>query len=125
MTPPRDRYRRTVESRAGTITFLAAVWLVAAPAVLDFAAADIAFRPYWVAMTTATVMMVLGMIRALAPLDVPLLGPITFLLASWLVVTGFVRDDGRTAVLVNQMVVGAAIALTCVVSTVLVRLARS
>ena len=108
-----DLHGRTVESRAGVTAFLAGVWLIAAPPVLHFSASTHAFRPYWVSMGLAVVIMLLGMVRAMAPLDVPLLRPITIGLAGWLIVVALMRADGGTAtVWLNQLVVGALIALS-------------
>ncbi|SDF80331.1 hypothetical protein SAMN05216553_103363 [Lentzea fradiae] len=109
----RDIHGRTVESRAGVAAFLAGVWLVAAPPVLHFGASAHAFRPYWVSMGLAVVIMLLGMVRAMAPLDVPLLRQLTIGLALWLVVVALLREDGGTAVVwLNQLVVGIGIALS-------------
>ncbi len=109
----RDIHGRTVESRAGVAAFLAGVWLIAAPPILHFSASSHAFRPYWVSMGLAVVIMLLGMVRAMAPLDVPLLRQITIGLALWLVVTALLREDGGiAAVWLNQLVVSAVIALS-------------
>ena len=108
-----DLHGRTVESRAGVAAFLAGVWLIAAPPVLHFGASLHAFRPYWVSMGLAVVVMLLGMVRAMAPLDVPLARPITIGLAVGLIVVALLRTDGGTAtVWLNQLVVGALIALS-------------
>lgn len=94
------------------LTFLAGVWLVAAPPALHFEAAQHAFRPYWVPLVLAVVIMLAGLIRAVAPLDVPWLRAATIVLASSLVVTAFLfRDDADAAVQINQMAVGAGIVL--------------
>ena len=108
-----DLHGRTVESRAGVAAFLAGVWLIAAPPVLHFSASSHAFRPYWWSMGLAVVIMLLGMVRAMAPLDVPLAQPITIALALWLVVVALRGGDGWTwAVWLNQLVVSAVIALS-------------
>ncbi|MDX3661341.1 hypothetical protein PV646_28885 [Streptomyces sp. ID05-26A] len=93
--------------------FLAGVWLIAAPPVLHFGASLHAFRPYWVSMGLAVVIMLLGMVRAMAPLDVPLIRPVTIALAGWLIVVALMRsDDGAALVWLNQLVVGSLIALS-------------
>ncbi|MGI5507174.1 SPW repeat domain-containing protein [Lentzea sp. CA-135723] len=93
--------------------FLAGVWLIAAPPVLHFGAATHAFRPYWVSMGLAVVIMLLGMVRAMAPLDVPFIRHLTIALALWLIVVALLRADGGTAIVwLNQLVVGALIALS-------------
>ncbi|MFD4639935.1 hypothetical protein ACFWN2_21665 [Lentzea sp. NPDC058436] len=108
-----DVHGRTVESRAGVTAFLAGVWLIAAPPVLHFAASSHAFRPYWVSMGLAVVIMLLGMVRAMAPLDVPFIRHVTIGLALWLIVVALLRADGGTALVwLNQLVVGALIALS-------------
>ncbi|WP_189157798.1 hypothetical protein [Lentzea pudingi] len=108
-----DLHGRTAESRAGVAAFLAGVWLIAAPPVLHFGASLHAFRPYWVSMGLAVVIMLLGMVRAMAPLDVPLIRPVTIALAGWLIVVALMRSDGGTAIVwLNQLVVGALIALS-------------
>jgi hypothetical protein len=108
-----DLHGRTAESRAGVTAFLAGVWLIAAPPVLHFSASLHAFRPYWWSMGLAVVIMLLGMVRAMAPLDVPLAQPITIALALWLVIVSLRAGDGGIwAVWLNQLVVSALIALS-------------
>jgi hypothetical protein len=108
-----DLHGRTAESRAGVAAFLAGVWLIAAPPVLHFGASTHAFRPYWVSMGLAVVIMLLGMVRAMAPLDVPFIRHLTIVLAVWLIVVALLRTDGGNAtVWLNQLVVGALIALS-------------
>lgn len=119
-----DQHGRTAESRAGVAAFLAGVWLIAAPPVLHFHASVLAFEPYWLSMGLAVVVMLLGMVRALAPLDVPLLRPITIALALWLIVVALRRnDDGSAAVWLNQLVVSVVIALSATL-TMLITLRR-
>lgn len=108
-----DLRGRTAESRAGVAAFLAGVWLIAAPPVLHFSASVLAFRPYWWSMGLAVVVMLLGMVRAMAPLDVPLAQPITIALALWMVIVALhAADGGVWAVWLNQLVVSAFIALS-------------
>ncbi len=112
-----DIHGRTVESRAGVAAFLAGVWLIAAPPVLHFSASTHAFRPYWWSMGLAVVLMLLGMVRAMAPLDVPLAQPITIALALWLVIVALREADGGIwAVWLNQLVVSALVALWAAVA---------
>lgn len=112
-----DLHGRTVESRAGVTAFLAGVWLIAAPPVLHFSASLHAFRPYWWSMGLAVVVMLLGMVRAMAPLDVPLLRPITIALALWLIVVALRAGDGGVwAVWLNQLVVSGLVAVSAVVA---------
>ncbi|WP_329790637.1 hypothetical protein V1227_01770 [Lentzea sp. DG1S-22] len=108
-----DVHGRTVESRAGVAAFLAGVWLVAAPPVLHFGASLHAFRPYWWSMGLAVVIMLLGMVRAMAPLDVPFIQPLTIALAGWLIVVALRPAEGGVwAVWLNQLVVAGVIALS-------------
>lgn len=108
-----DLHGRTVESRAGVTAFLAGVWLIAAPPVLHFSASAHAFRPYWWSMGLAVVIMLLGMVRAMAPLDVPFLQPVTIALALWSIVVALHgTDDSVWTVRLNQLVVSALIALS-------------
>lgn len=108
-----DLHGRTVESRAGVAAFLAGVWLIAAPPVLHFSASLHAFRPYWWSMGLAVVIMLLGMVRAMAPLDVPLARQITIALALWLVIVALRGGDGWAwTVWLNQLVVSAVVALS-------------
>ncbi|ANZ41884.1 hypothetical protein BBK82_44085 [Lentzea guizhouensis] len=89
------------------------MWLIAAPPVLHFDAAADAFEPYWLSMGLAVLVMLLGMVRALAPLDVPLLRPLTIALALTLIVVALLRDaDWNAVVWLNQLVVGGLVALT-------------
>jgi hypothetical protein len=108
-----DLHGRTVESRAGVAAFLAGVWLIAAPPVLHFSAAQHAFQPYWWSMGLAVVVMLLGLVRAMAPLDVPLAQPVTIALALWLVIVALRAGEGGIwAVWLNQLVVSGVIALS-------------
>lgn len=108
-----DLHGRTAESRAGVTAFLAGVWLIAAPPVLHFSASLHAFRPYWWSMGLAVVVMLVGMVRAMAPLDVPLLRPMTIALAGWLFIVAWrADDDGVWVVWLNQLVVSGLIALS-------------
>ncbi len=112
-----DLHGRTAESRAGVTAFLAGVWLLAAPPVLHFSASLHAFRPYWWSMGLAVVVMLLGMVRAMAPLDVPLAQPITIALALWLLIVALREADGGIwAVWLNQLVVSALVALSAAVA---------
>ncbi|MCX2948893.1 hypothetical protein [Lentzea sp. NEAU-D7] len=112
----REEQCRRSEARTGTLTFFAGVWLIAAPLLLDFQAAQRLFRPYWLALVLAAVIMLVGMLRALAPLDVPWLRTANIWLAAALVAAGFLlRADGSPVVHMNQIVVGAAIALVSLV----------
>ncbi|SMD24654.1 hypothetical protein SAMN05660733_07781 [Lentzea albidocapillata] len=64
----------------------------------------------------AVVIMLAGMLRALAPLDVPWLRTANICLAAALVAEGILlRADGSPVVHLNQIVVGAAIALISLV----------
>lgn len=108
-----DLHGRTVESRAGVAAFLAGVWLIAAPPILHFSASTHAFRPYWWSMGLAVVLMLLGMVRAMAPLDVPFAQPVTIALALWLIAVALRGgDDWVWAVWLNQLVVAVVIALS-------------
>jgi len=108
-----DLHGRTVESRAGVAAFLAGVWLIAAPPVLHFHAALHAFRPYWLSMGLAVVLMLLGMVRAMAPLDVPLVRPITIVLAAWLIIVALRAGDGGSSIVwLNQLVVSVVVVLS-------------
>ena len=108
-----DQHGRTVESRAGVTAFLAGVWLIAAPPVLHFSASLHAFRPYWWSMGLAVVIMLLGMVRAMAPLDVPFVQPITIALAGWLIIVALRAGNGGIwTVWPNQLVVSALVALS-------------
>lgn len=112
----REEQRRRSEARTGTLTFLAGVWLIAAPPLLDFEAARHAFRSYWLPLVLAVVIMLAGMLRALAPLDVPWLRTVNIGLAAALVAAAFFgRADVSSVVQINQIVVGAAIALVSLV----------
>lgn len=95
------------------------MWLIAAPPLLDFDAAQRAFRPYWIPLTLAVVIMLVGLLRALAPLDVPWLRTIGFGLAAALVGAAFlVRTDVSSIVQINQIVVGAVITLVTLVAAI-------
>ena len=86
--------------------------MIAAPPLLDFQAAQHAFRSYWVPLTLAVMIMLAGALRAVAPLDVPWLRMVNIGLAAALVAAAFlVRADVSSVVRINQIVVGATIVL--------------
>jgi hypothetical protein len=63
--------------------------------------------------------MLLGMVRAMAPLDVPFIRHLTIVLAVWLIVVALLRTDGGIAVVwLNQLVVGGLVALSAAVALV-------
>ncbi len=90
--------------------------MIAAPPLLHFDAAQQAFRPYWAPMAIAVVIMLAGVLRAVAPLDVPWLRTVTVGLSAALVVGGFLFRAGVDSVVqINQILVGAAIAVVSLV----------
>lgn len=92
------------------------MWLVAAPPLFDFQAAQHVFRPYWVPLVLAVVIMLMGMLRAVAPLEVPYLRTVNIGFAAALVAAGFLmRTDVSSVVQINQIVVGTMIALVSLV----------
>lgn len=112
----RYEQRRAVEARAGTFTFLAGVWLVMAPPLLHFDASAQIFRPYWAPMVLAVLIMLMGLLRAMAPLDLPWARSVTVLLAASVVVTAVVeRSEMSGFVQVNLIIAGAGVALVSVV----------
>ncbi|MFS8102172.1 hypothetical protein LFM09_34120 [Lentzea alba] len=112
----REEQRCRSEARTGTLTFLAGVWLIAAPPLLDFQAAQHVFRPYWTSLGLAVVIMLAGMLRAVAPLDVPWLRTVNIGLAAALVAAAFLaRADVSSVVQINQIVIGTMIALVSLV----------
>ena len=118
-----DLHHRTVEARTGVIAFLSGIWLIVAPIVLDFQAQATGFRPYWQAMAVAVFIMVVGVVRALAPLDLPGLDVLTLVPALWLGFAPLLSDsDGNFPVLANQVVVAAVVVVSTVVSALLIRL---
>lgn len=95
------------------------MWLIAAPPLLDFQAAQQVFRPYWVSLVLAVVIMLAGMLRTVAPLDVPWLRTVNIGLAAALVASAFlVRADVSSVVQINQIVIGTMITLVSLVVAV-------
>ncbi|MFJ8962567.1 hypothetical protein ACIRG5_24575 [Lentzea sp. NPDC102401] len=95
------------------------MWLIAAPPLLDFQASQHLFRPYWLPLGLAVLVMLAGMLRALAPLDVPGLRTVNIGLAGTLVVTAFLAStDVSQVVQINQVVVGAAVALVSLAAAI-------
>lgn len=118
-----DRHRLAMESRTGVVALLSGIWLVMAPVVLHFDAAGKGFRPYWTAMVVASVLMVVGLFRAMAPLDVPFAGLATALLAGWLVLAAwlFSAPDASAAVRLNQVLFAGGVLVACAVNMILTR----
>lgn len=104
--------RRSAEARTGVLALLAGVWLIAAPPLLHLDSARHAFMPCWAPLVLAVVIMLAGLLRALAPLEVPWLRAVTIGLAASLVAAAFVPGtDVSSVVQINQVVVGAGIAV--------------
>ncbi|GLZ28039.1 hypothetical protein Lesp02_02290 [Lentzea sp. NBRC 105346] len=100
-----------VASRVGVVNFLAGIWLTIAPLLIDFSAAASGFRPYRTAILLAVLVMVLGVIGAVAPLVVPWLSIATGVLGMCLLFAPFVSagDKADDVVRVNQLVFGGVV----------------
>ncbi|MEV6236672.1 hypothetical protein [Lentzea sp. NPDC051838] len=112
---------QSVERRAGLATFIAGLWVFAGPVVLDHTAAEDGFGEYRTAMVLASLIAVVGGVRASAPLRLPWLGLVTSGLAVFLVAAPMLShwSNGSLVVQMNQVVVCFAIALGSVASAAL------
>lgn len=72
-----------VASRASTVCFLAAVWSIIAPLVFDRTVITRNLAGFWVVVAIGAAVLVLSMVRAMAPLDAPWLSVVTAVLGIW------------------------------------------
>ena len=82
---------------ASAVTFLAGIWLVLAPFVLDYAPADSGIGAYWNDLVVGVAIAMLAIVRAVAPSNVPWFSIVNVVLGAWLIVAPFVLeyDDAR------------------------------
>lgn len=79
-------------SAASAVTFLAGVWLVLAPFVLDYAPADSGIGAYWNDLVVGVAIAMLAIVRAVAPSNVPWFSIVNVVLGAWLIVAPFVLE---------------------------------
>lgn len=79
-------------SAASAVTFLAGVWLVLAPFVLDYAPAGSGIGAYWNDLVVGVAIAMLAIVRAVAPSNVPWFSIVNVVLGAWLIVAPFVLE---------------------------------
>lgn len=113
----------TAASVASAVTFLAGVWLVLSPFVLDYAPAAQGVGAYWNDLVVGSAIAVLALVRAVSPRDVPWFSVVNVALGAWLIVAPMVLDyaEGvsRTIAISNDMIVGALIVIMAGLSAVI------
>jgi hypothetical protein len=72
-----------VASRSSTVCFLAAVWSIIAPLAFDRTVISENLGGFWVVVAIGGAVLVLSMVRAMAPLDAPWLSIVTAVLGIW------------------------------------------
>lgn len=77
---------------ASAVTFLAGVWLVLAPFVLDYAPAGSGIGAYWNDLVVGIAIATLAIVRAVAPSNVPWFSVVNVVLGAWLIVAPFVLE---------------------------------
>ncbi|WNV84669.1 hypothetical protein [Umezawaea sp. Da 62-37] len=99
-----------VASRTSVVAFLVGVWSIIAPLVLDRAVISDNLVGFWPVVLIAGGVMLLSVVRAMAPLDAPWLSVIAAVLGVWSIVETLKRYslvDGPIAI--SGIVVGSAV----------------
>ncbi|PRY41739.1 hypothetical protein [Umezawaea tangerina] len=99
-----------VASRTSVVAFLAGVWSIIAPLVLDRAVITDNLVGFWPVVAIAGGVMLLSVVRAMAPLDTPWLSVVAALLGIWSIVETLKRysvADGPIAI--SGIIVGSAV----------------
>jgi hypothetical protein len=100
-----------VASRTSTVCFLAAVWSIIAPLVFDRTVISENLAGFWVVVSIGGAVLVLSMVRAMAPLDAPWLSVVTAVLGIWSIgetLRSYTLASG-VPIAISGIVVGAAI----------------
>ncbi|HEX6339432.1 hypothetical protein [Umezawaea sp.] len=100
-----------VASRSSTICFLAAVWSIIAPLAFDRSVISEDLAGFWVVVSIGGGVLVLSMVRAMAPLDAPWLSVVTAVLGIWSIgqtLRSYSLTDGMP-IAISGIVVGSAI----------------
>lgn len=100
-----------VASRTSTVCFLAAVWSIIAPLVFDRTVLSANLAGFWVVVSIGAAVLVLSMVRAMAPLDAPWLSVVTAVLGIWSIgetLRSHDLSDG-VPIAISGVIVGSAI----------------
>lgn len=100
-----------VASRCSTVCFLAAVWSIIAPLVFDRTVISESLAGFWVVVAIGGGVLVLSVVRAMAPLDAPWLSVVTAVLGVWSIgetLRSYSVADG-IPIAISGVVVGSAI----------------
>jgi len=100
-----------VASRSSTICFLAAVWSIIAPLLFDRSVLGENLAGFWVVVSIGGAVLVLSMVRAMAPLDAWWLSVVTAVLGVWSIgetLRSYSLADG-IPIAISGVVVGSAI----------------
>lgn len=107
-------------SAASAVTFLAGVWLVLSPFVLDYAPAAQGFGAYWNDLVVGSAIAMLALVRAVSPRNVPWFSVVNVALGTWLVFAPMVLDYAEgvntTRATLNDMIVGALVVIMAALS---------
>lgn len=102
------------------MSFLAGVWLLLAPFVLDYAPAAEGLGAYWNDLVLGAVIAVLALVRVVTPQRVPWLSAVNAVLGVWLIASPFVLDYHARAYAYeatgNDVAVGLLVFVMAVVS---------
>lgn len=108
-------------SAASAVTFLAGVWLVLAPFVLDYAPAGSGIGAYWNDLVIGVAIAVLAIVRAVAPSNVPWFSIVNVVLGAWLIVAPFVLEyegANKGVSIGNDLAVGLVVIVMAATSAV-------
>ncbi|WP_181320020.1 SPW repeat domain-containing protein [Saccharothrix carnea] len=104
------------------MVFLAGVWLLLAPVILDYAPHPEGLGAYWNDLVVGGMVALLALVRVLAPEHLPWLSLVNAALGAWLVVSPFVLDYAVRAYAMratgNDVAVGVLILVVAVASAV-------
>jgi hypothetical protein len=100
-------------SLPGALTFVAGIWLLLAPSVIDYGAGSAADEND---VGVGAAVALLALVRAVAPRSVPVLSGVSLVLGAWLVVAPFLLAYESSDATVNDIVVGLVIIVLSAIS---------
>lgn len=108
-------------SAASAVTFLAGVWLVLAPFVLDYAPAGSGIGAYWNDVVVGVAIATLAIVRTVAPSNVPWFSIVNVALGAWLIVAPFVLEyegTNKGVSIGNDLAIGMVVIVMAAASAV-------
>ncbi|MCX2948883.1 SPW repeat domain-containing protein [Lentzea sp. NEAU-D7] len=103
------------------MTFLAGIWLVLAPFVLEYVPASSGIGAYWNDLVVGVAIATLAIVRTVAPSNVPWFSIVNVALGAWLIVAPFVHEyegANKGVMIGNDLAVGMVVIVMAAASAV-------